>query len=516
MMKKVITNQDLQEKIKEAITLLCGTVKTTLGPEGSNVIIDHSAFLPFITNDGATIARNISSEDEIVDTILQLAKESSINTDNKVGDGTTTTLVLLESLYNSSLELINKGINPIILKKELDKILPEIVEEIEKNSHLPSNKEQLYMATISANDKKIGENIYNTFHKVKVKDAIKITETSLNQTEIIYKKGYVIESIVASPYFFQNSGEIVLQGANVMIVGSVINCLEDIADIIDEILITKKELFILAEDYNEYFVNEVISLNKEEKVKIILLKIPSYGKERLNILNDLAKITKAKIIDNISKYTRTSIGYADNIIVNKDETIFSFVLDKELEKMVKEIKNNLQTKDEYEMNQDLKRLAMLENGLAEIKIGAPSTTECREICMRYNDALCAISHAAKGVLPGSGVILFKIADSLPENMFYRVYKEALREPFKTIMANAGLNYIEMIDEIKRNQYTKIYNINLAKYEDIAQTTVLDSKEVVVNSLINAVSTATMLLTTTSLVVNEYQNNLDKVSNFQEL
>ena len=181
-MKKIVFGNELYEKMKSAINLLCGSVKITLGPKGNNVIIDHSSFSPFITNDGVTIAENIESEDEVVNTILTLAKEASIKTNDIVGDGTTTTLVLLEGIFNEGLKLINEGYNPIILKKELNNYMDKLINELENISRIPTNKELFNVALTSSNDDDIAKNIYDAYLKTKSINAINIKEVESSKS----------------------------------------------------------------------------------------------------------------------------------------------------------------------------------------------------------------------------------------------------------------------------------------------------------------------------------------------
>lgn len=189
-MKKVVCGSELQEKILESISLLCGTVKQTLGPKGNNVLIDHSTFSPFITNDGVTIAKNIESEDQVIAAILEIIKEASIKTDEEVGDGTTTTLVLLESLYKQSIQYINNGASPILLKKELDKNLAIILQELQKLKSKASISNLKNIATISAGDEELGQIAYQVMRKVKEKSAITIKEVPNDKISLSFFKGY--------------------------------------------------------------------------------------------------------------------------------------------------------------------------------------------------------------------------------------------------------------------------------------------------------------------------------------
>lgn len=297
-LKKVISGQELQEKMKDAVNLLCDTVKTTLGPKGNNIIIDHSAFSPFITNDGVTIAENIESDDPIINTILELAKEAAINTNNLVGDGTTTTLVLLQQIYNIGKEEIESGKSPIIIKKELEQDSEIIISKIKNISKIPSRKDLVNIATTSANSEEIGKLVSEAFFKVKSKDAIRITENNKAETEIIYKKGYYIETILSSPYFLLNNSTIELDNSKVLLFNSYLESIEELSIFINYTLRENKPLIVLAEDYSESLINNILAINSNQKTKIYLLKIPEYGINKIELLQDIELITAGKIITN--------------------------------------------------------------------------------------------------------------------------------------------------------------------------------------------------------------------------
>ncbi len=487
-MKKVVSNDELREKMTSAIDLLCDTVKTTLGPKGSNIIIDHSAFNPFITNDGVTIAENIESDDEVINTILTLAKESSIKTNELVGDGTTTTLVLLQSIYHEGIKLINNGINPIIIKNELSNYLKIVEGKIKKESWQVGKEELKKIATIAGGSAEIGKIICDAYLKVKDKDKIKIKEGNYN-TEVIYKKGYVIESMI-SPYYFQNKKCIELDNPYILIFNSFLTDIEDISNIINFVVDNKKSLVIWAEDFSDKFSNDLVSLNLQNNLDIYLLKIPGYGIEKINVINDLCLISKSEL-NNINV---ENLGVINNIKIKENECLISF--DKEL------ITN--------------KRIKNLSKGLIEINVGALTTTERRELKMRYDDAKEAIFSSQNGVLLGGGVTLYKISEELKEdNNASKIYKNALKKPLEQIISNAGLNN-NIISKIKENNYDIVYNILTNKYETKENTMVLDTLDIVLSCIKNATSIASMLLSTTSLVINEYQNNMNKINDYNEL
>lgn len=515
-MKKVVSGNVLKEKMIEAIDLLCDTVKVTLGPKGNNVIIDHSNFSPFITNDGVTIAENIESDDEITDTILELAKEASIKTNEIVGDGTTTTLVLLQSIFKEGLKVIDSGVSTIILKQEIDESLNKIIELLKSKSRKPTNNDLLNIATISANDKEIGKLISEAYFKTLNKDAIKIIETNNTECSLNFTKGYNFETVIASPYFFNEIKEINLKNSKILILDKVLEDIEEVANILNEVLKKNFNLVIIAQDYDNYLVNEIISINMENESKIYLLKSPNYGNKQKSILKDISIITGAKIINKIASLN--DIGNILQIKINDETTNISFEMSNNIKYRIKELELQIKNTDNS-LDKDFynKTIAMFNTCLANINVGATTVTERREKKMRFDDALCAIDIAANGVLPGTGLSLLEIRDNMfPQNNGDEILKKAISMPIKQIISNAGLDSNSIIEEIRNSGYKKLYNVKIDTFESITETCVIDPTEVVINSLKNACSIAGMLLTTSNLVINEYKNSLNKINDYNEL
>lgn len=507
-LKKIVSGTELQEKMQEAITLLCDTVKETLGPVGNNTIIDHSTFSPFITNDGVTIAKNIESDDPVINTILELAKEAAIKTDETVGDGTTTTLVLLESIFLDGLEKIKNGKKAMILKNELNNSLKKVIALIKEKNRIPEKDDLFKIASISSNDPKIGEILTNTFIKVKDTAAIKLIDNNTNKTEVNFYKGYRFETLLASPYFLKNE-KISFNNSKILISNQEINDLEEIAKILNEIIEKQNNLIIIANDYSEDFIQSILSLYLNNTAQIILLKNPLYGENSYTFLEDISIITNAKARFSKTNLNRLSLGLCEHVEITNEKTTLQFTSNENIKLYKKNIK-----KDETEYGK--KRLAMFTNGLAEIKIGGLTETEIREKHMRYQDALCSLNVAKKGILPGSGITLLEIKEELNiESDGDEILKNSLDKPFIQILKNAALNDQEISKEIKKNNYKILYNVSLNKYENKKETSVIDSTEVILNSIMNACSIASMLLTTSNLVINEYQNNLNKQNEYNE-
>ena len=514
-MKKVVSNQELYNYMQEAINLLCDNVKITMGPKGNNVIIDHSAFSPFITNDGVTIAENIASENEVVNTILELAKEAAINTNEKVGDGTTTTLVLLQSIFNTGLKLVKEGINPIILKKELDNTLNEIVEQIQKISRTPSKEEIKLVASVSSNDNEIGQIVSEAYLQVLDKSAITIKEYDQDKCMIRYLKGYRFSSLLASPYFLNGLESKEFFNSYMMLYNGYLSNLEIVSEVINRVNKLKKDLIIIANDYDDLFIQNILEYNLENNEKVILLKTPEFGIRQIQILQDLSAISNSNIINN-QIITMNDINTVEKVTINNNEVIINFKFNDQVKKLLinlnEDLKNTITEKDFIQ-----KRLTMLEKGSVEILVGAKTITERREKKMRFDDALCAVAVAYEGILPGMGLILSKISSVLTSsNNGAIILKEALLKPLEQILINAGLDYNTIFSKIKLNDYQILYNVKKDKFEDIVTSEVIDPTLVVINSLTSAVSIAGMLLTTKGLVINEYQNNINQVTDFNEV
>lgn len=514
-MKKIVNGKDLQEKILESVHLLCGVVKETLGPKGGNVLIDHSTFSPFITNDGVTIARNIESDDETIGAVLEIVKEASIKTNDEVGDGTTTTLVLLESLYSQCLELVRKGINPIIIKKELDKELEIILKELYKIKRKPSSDDLKNIAVIASGDDELGNLAYQTLKKVKYKDAITLKDVRDNYSTISYLEGYTCSINLVSSYIFKEESVLKYKDAYILVINCILTNIENISFILNDAIKNKKSLIIISNGFSDSIINNLTSISMTEDIIISLITIEEYGLRISEIMKDICCITGAKIVSQEEIISGEDIGLSSSGQITKEDIRFDFSSDKHiknyLEKLRKEIKLLANDIDKDFL---IKRIAMFSNGLAEIRISSPTKTEGTERKMRLEDALCSVDAARLGVLPGCGVSFLKIADNInSESKINDIWKNTLREPFKQIFLNAGLNYEEYNEIIVKNEYQTIYNVSNNVWEDCNKTKVIDSYLVLEQILINATSIAGMLLTTKSLIINEYKNNTNKENEY---
>ena len=505
-MKEVIKGKELKNKMKEAINLLCDTVGSTLGPSGNNVIINSSDMSPYITNDGVTIATEIESNDKVINTILNIAKEASLNTNELVGDGTTTTLVLLQAIFIEGLKEIEKGTNPIALKKELLVGLDKIIKKLEYKKIMPNKNNLTAIAKTSINDDELGNLVSEVFDKMKSKYSIMLEDSNSEKTYYEIKKGYTLEIDNISSIYFKDKNILKLNDVNLLALNGYLDNLEEIADIINDSMNTN--LIILVDDYDEIVKEEIISYYLHYHKNIFLFKIPDYGSRKEEIVNDICVISNSnlKSIDDEIKFS--DLGKVESITITKDEIIF--ISNNDITFYKDKLKCQLEnTKSTYEREFISNRLSKLENGVATIYVGGITSVEKKEKKMRIEDALNAIDLALSGVIIGEGIPLLEISQTFKsDSIGEEILKKSLEIPFYKIMENVGENTQLRKQEIINNNYKKIFNLN--KLESIKTTNILDPISVTITALKNATSIAAMLLTTNYLVINdniELQNEM---------
>lgn len=505
-MKKIIKGRLLLEYIDKAITLLSDAVKITLGPNGNNVIINDSKFNPYITNDGVTIASAINDDNEIMDTILTIIKEAALKTNSDVGDGTTTTIVLLESIYKNSISLIKNSNEMLNYKKELQESLKKIINKLNNYSKIPSKIDLEKIACISANDEKIGKLIAKFYLDLNKSNNIKIEENLIDSRDYVVKlQGYFFENSLASPYF-SNEKHQTIKSPTLILYNKEINYIEDIEQIIFDYSQMQKNLIIIADSFANEVINEVLAINYEAKGNIILINNPEYGSRKLELLDDLKIISNAKNINN---------HWVGNIKEFKaDEKEIYLIYDKN--NKIKDYLNILQKKlkeenDQYNQIYLKDRISKLENIYGNIYVGGQTSLERREKKMRFTDALCALEASSTGICPGGGLVLYQISEEIKkETLADLVLSKSLKDPLIQILKNSNVNYRKIIQKIKIKNYQKIYNAKNKTFESISNTNVLDNKSVIMYALSNAVSIASLLLTTSHLVINDSstETNLD--------
>ena len=502
-MKKVIFGENLRIVMKEAINMLGNAVSSTLGPSGNNVLINKSDMSSFITNDGVTIASSIESEDKEINTVLEIAKEAALKTNELVGDGTTTTILLMQSIFNEGLKKIENGKNAIVLKNELNESTKKVLNALDKLKTKPTKDDLIQVSTTSCNDSELGFLLTELFYEMNSKYAIKLDESNNEETEIIIKKGYSVELDDISNMYFVTKKELILNDSYILILKGYLNDLDKISDIINE-GIKNKNIIIFVEEISENIKEEILSYFLEYHKNIFLFKLPDYASRRFAIINDLINVTSAKAknieFDSISV---NDLGKSSKVVINENEALIS--VDNNLDNYLLKLKNELNNCfNDYEKEFLAKRVSSLESGIATVLVGAPTKTEMKDKKMRIEDAINALDIASQGVVAGSGISFLKISSNNEVNTDGdNILNIALTEPFKKIIENCGADYNEIEALVRNSNYQKVYNLKTKKLEDIKNTTVLDPVEVLKTSLKNATSIASMLLTTNYLVINEF-------------
>ena len=483
-MKKVIGPDELKIKIKEALELLCDTVSKTLGPSGNNILLDTKDLAPFITNDGVTIASSISSSDEATKALLEIIKEASMKTNEMVGDGTTTTLVLLKAIYDLGLKEMEKGTSLYNLKKIWQEELKKILDEIEQKSRKPTTNDLYQIAYSACNDEVLSNVSVDAILKVKTKNAIKILASKTKETYFDYVNGYVLNSFLSHEYFLNGDDKIAITHPYVLIYKGFLDDLEEISSMINPLLKAKESIILMTEGYSKELKETCLSLYYEKKVYIYLLELPTYDSMLFELYKDLESL-----ID---------FSHLKEVVFTREETILFSNQDtnKRKEELKKEI---LMCHSDYQKEDLQRRLSMLETGLCTIYVGGYTEIEKKEKIMRLEDALCSLEVSFYGVNIGSGVTLYQIKKE-NKNL---LLSEILDIPLKQIILNNGISSLELEKHLKQNE---IYNFTIEKWEDMNLTNVLDATKVCTTSLQNAFSIALMHLNLSFLVINVDEKN----------
>ena len=487
-MKKVISGEFLEQKMIESIELLCGVVKDSLGPKGNNVLINTSDREPFITNDGVTIAQNITSEDIVVETILEIAKEASLKTNEVVGDGTTTTLVLLETLLKEGIKVTNRK----TLKVELEETLQEILEKLATFKKNPTKKDFQKIATVAANDESIGKITTEVFLKTKSKESIFLKESRDENTTYEKINGYTLECKIPEEYLFRKE-KIELENCKVFFIDERIENLEQISFLINNCIEYQESVLLLTKGYSKNVKENLVEMSIQNQCQIILVEWFEYQNIEEEIIEDIETLLDENQTISKVKITKNKVTFHSNQNTLKRRNMLK--------------KRYEQSNEDYQKEILAERIAKLHYGLATIYVGASTTTEKREKIMRYEDALCALEIAKQGIVPGGGICLYQISEEIkPKTTGAKILQTALSMPLKQILENASLSKEEILTKMKQENFQILYNIKANNFENISHTNVIEPLEVVSYALKNAVSIACMLLSINHLIINDFQEN----------
>ena len=529
MSKQILTGFDAIKKLETGVKKLSSAVKITLGPKGRNVVLDRKFVTPLITNDGVTIAKEITLPDPFENMGANLIKEVSIKTNEVAGDGTTTACILAESIVSEGVKNYTAGANPIILKKGIQKATNTVVEKLKKiSTPVSSNKEIFQIASISAGDEEIGELIAKGFEKVGKDGVITVEDSKTTKTELKIVEGLQFDRGYLSPYMVNNTDkmECVLTDCYILITDKKIKNLNEIITTLEAVSQSGKSLLIIAEDIE----NEVLStlvLNKlRGALNVVAVKSPGYADKRKALCEDIAVLTGGMFIcDELGLELKDTgiekLGYANSIKVTKDSTTISGGTgDKErIESRIKEIKGQIEMADnEFDKNRLQERLAKLIGGIAVIYVGSATEVEMQEKRLRIEDAIEATKSAVEeGIVSGGGIALINcISDveelvstlSGDEKTGAEIVLKSLTAPLKMITTNAGIDGSVVIDNIRKaNSKNYGYNALTNEYVNMIDAGIIDPTKVTRTALENATSVASTLLTT-EVIVCDIEEKVD--------
>ncbi len=521
--KDIKYKEDARQKILKGVSTLAKAVKVTLGPKGRNVIIDKAYGAPHITKDGVTVAKEIELQDPHENMGAQMVKEVASKTADKAGDGTTTATVLAEAIYAEGLRNVTAGANPLDLKHGMEKALKTVTQKLEKLSKpIKDSQEITQVATISANnDQEIGELIAKAMERVGKDGTITIEEAKRFETTLDVVEGMNFDRGYLSAYFMTDaaSQECILEDTYVLIYDKKISSIKDILPTLQAVAESGKPLLIIAEDIEGEALATLVVNRLRAGLKICAVKAPGFGDRRKAMLEDLAIQTGAKLIseelgEKLETTTIEDLGRVKKALIGKDDTtLVEGAGDPEkIKERIAFIRRQIdETESDYDKEKLQERLAKLTGGIAVIRVGAATEIEMKEKKDRVDDAQQATAAAVEeGILPGGGVAYVRcipavkeLIESLTgdEKTGAQIIVRILSSPLRRIAENAGQEGAIILQEVEKLPETQGYNALTGEFSDMIKSGILDPTKVTRCALENAVSIASLLLTTEALITN---------------
>ena len=519
MAKEITYSEDARRRLKKGVDKLADAVKITIGPKGRNVVLDKGYGAPLITNDGVTIAKDIELEDKVENLGAEIIKEIASKTNETAGDGTTTAVVLAQALVKEGFKNVAAGSNPLAIKRGIEKGCKVVVEKLKSFSKQISSKdEKAQVAIISAENTELGNLIAEAMEEAGKDGVVTIEESKTFGISKEIVKGLQFDRGYISPYMITNPEkmEAVLENPYILITDKKISSIQDILPILEKIAkIGKKEFLIISEEVEGEALATLVVNKLRGILNVLAIKTPGFGDRKKEMLEDIACVTGGQVISEekgikLESVEINMLGTARKVISTKENTIIvgGQGEKKDIETRVNQIKNEIKSTDsDFDKEKLQERLGKLSGGVAVIKIGAPTEVEQKALQHKAEDALSATKAAVEeGIVPGGGVALIRASVALDELELEKeekigldILKKALKEPLRMIAQNAGLEGSVVVEEVRKNKDGYGFNAQKLKYEDLLENGIVDPTKVVRSALENAVSGASMLLTTESVV-----------------
>ena len=518
--KDVKFGNDARVKMLKGVNILADAVKVTLGPKGRNVVLDKSFGAPNITKDGVSVAKEIELEDKFENMGAQMVKEVASKANDEAGDGTTTATVLAQSIVNEGLKAVAAGMNPMDLKRGIDKAVAQAVIELKALSvPCKDTKAIAQVGTISANsDEKVGTLIAEAMEKVGTDGVITVEEGQGLEDELDVVEGMQFDRGYLSPYFInkQETGTVELDDPFILLVDKKVSNIRELLPVLEGVAKQSKPLLLVAEDVEGEALATLVVNNMRGIVKVAGVKAPGFGDRRKAMLQDIAILTGGTVISEevgmeLEKATLEDLGRAKRVVISKDNTtIIDGVGEADaINARVAQIRQQIEeSSSDYDREKLQERVAKLAGGVAVIKVGAATEVEMKEKKARVDDALHATRAAVEeGVVPGGGVALVRAASKLTEltgdnedqNVGIKVALRAMEAPLRQIVTNAGEEASVVVSKVKASEGNQGYNAGNDTYGDMLEMGILDPTKVTRSALQFAASVAGLMITTEAMV-----------------
>lgn len=508
-----------RSRMVEGVNILADAVKVTLGPKGRNVVLERSFGAPTVTKDGVSVAKEIELKDKFANMGAQMVKEVASKTSDIAGDGTTTATVLAQAIVREGMKYVAAGMNPMDLKRGIDKAVAATIEELKTISKpCETAKEIAQVGSISANsDTDIGKIIADAMEKVGKEGVITVEDGKSLANELDVVEGMQFDRGYLSPYFINNADkqQAILENPYVLIFDKKISNIRDLLPVLEQVAKSSRPLLIIAEDVDGEALATLVVNNIRGILKTVAVKAPGFGDRRKAMLEDIAILTGGTVISeetglSLEKATLDDLGNAKRIEIGKENTT---IIDgagtaDAIQARVKQIRVQIdEATSDYDREKLQERVAKLAGGVALIKVGAATEVEMKEKKARVEDALHATRAAVEeGVVPGGGVALLRArsnlnlkGDNADQDAGIKIVLRAMEQPLREIVANAGDEPSVVVNEVVKNKGNYGYNAATSEYGDMVAMGVLDPTKVTRSALQNAASVAGLMLTTDCMV-----------------
>ena len=520
--KQVLFGDDARSKMVRGINVLANAVKVTLGPKGRNVVLERSFGGPTVTKDGVSVAKEIELKDKFENMGAAMVREVASKTSDNAGDGTTTATVLAQAIVDEGMKFVAAGMNPMDLKRGIDKAVAAAIAELKKLSKpTTTNKEIAQVGAISANsDHEIGEIISEAMDKVGKEGVITVEDGKSLRNELEVVEGMQFDRGYLSPYFINQPEKqaAVLENPFILLHDKKISNIRELLPVLEQVAKAARPLVIIAEDIDGEALATLVVNSIRGILKVVAVKAPGFGDRRTAMLEDIAILTGGTVISStvglsLDKATLAQLGSAKKVEVSKENTT---IIDgagdaAAIENRVKNIRTQIEAAtSDYDREKLQERVAKLAGGVALIKVGAATEVEMKEKKARVEDALHATRAAVEeGIVPGGGVALIRAklaikdlkGDNDEQNDGIRIVLRAMEEPLRQIVANAGDEPSVVVNTVAQGEGNFGYNAQTAQYGDLVEMGVLDPTKVTRTALQNAASVASLILTTDCMVAD---------------